>query len=266
MPLLDVVNLTVLDARRPRWRRFAEEAPRLVDAVTFSVEAGTTTAIAGEDGSGTLALAFALVGIVPTMGGDIRFDGNSLAGLREGRWRPYRRQMQVLFSETFGALPPHQTIGRMLLAARKFAGPPGDRSAVVADVEGAMEKARLPLATRDYRPGDLDPTIRQRAALARALLFRPRLLICHDFTRGLDAPAQASLLNRLRDLREEMGFGLLVMTHDLAVADHLADRIHVMLRGRFVESSTPNELLANPSHEYTRRLITAATLSADGMA
>lgn len=261
MPLLDVVNLTVLDARRPRWRRFAEEAPRLVDAVTFSVEAGTTTAIAGEDGSGTLALAFALVGILPVIGGDIRFDGSSLADLRESRWRPYRREMQVLFAESFGALPPHQTIGRMLIAAQKFARTTGNRSAVRAEVEAAMEKARLPLATRDYQPGDLDPAIRQRAALARALLFRPRLLICHDFTRGLDAPAQASLLNRLGDLREELGFGLLVMTHDLAVADHMADRIHVMLRGRFIESSTPDELLSNPAHEYTRRLITAATLS-----
>lgn len=258
MPLLEVANLTVLDTRRPGWGGHAEDAARLLDAVTFSVEERQTVAIVGENTSGTLPLALALVGLLPAAGGDVRFDGESLVGLGDRRLRPYRRKMQTLFSDAFGALPPHQTIARMLVGARQFAGGSRDQKERITEIERAMEKARLSLVTRSRRPEDLDPADRQRAQIARALLMHPRLLICHDFTRGLDASIQAALLNRLADLRDEYGLSLLVMTHDLAVADHLASEVHILSRGKIVESGPPAGVVAEPSHEYTRRLIAAA--------
>jgi ABC-type microcin C transport system duplicated ATPase subunit YejF len=258
MPLLEVANLTVLDARRSGRGGYAEDASRLLDAVTFSVEERETVAIVGENTSGNLPLALAMVGLLPAAGGDVRFDGESLVGLSDRRLRPFRRQMQVLFSDAFGALPPHQTIARMLAGARTFAGGSRERAEHSLDIERAMEKARLSLVTRSQRPEDIDPADRQRAQMARALLMHPRLLICHDFTRGLDASIQASLLNRLCDLRDEFHLTLLVLTHDLAVADHLASEIHILSRGKIVESGRPADILAEPSHDYTRRLIVAA--------
>lgn len=258
MALLEITNLTVLDVREPGWRGYPEDAPRLLDAVTFSIEAGQTVAVVGENASGTLPLALALVGLLPVAGGDIRYDGESLAGLSDRRLRPFRSRMQVLFSDAFGALPAHQTVARLLLSARRLAGGGRDRASQIRDIEQAMEKARLSLLTRSRHPAELAPEDRQRVQLARALLFHPRLLICHDYTRGLDASLQASLLNRLCDLRDELGLTLLVMTHDLSVADHLASDIHILSRGRVVESGPPEAIVAAPSHDYTRRLIAAA--------
>ncbi|MCB1076762.1 MAG: ATP-binding cassette domain-containing protein [Verrucomicrobiae bacterium] len=257
MSLLEVANLTVLDSRRPGRDAYAEDATRLVDSVSFALEERQTVAIVGEPAGGTLPLALAIVGLIPAAGGDIRFDGQSLVGLSDRRLRPFRRQMQVLFSDPFGALPSHQTIARMLLATRVFVGGSRARAERARDIERAMEMARLPMATRSRRPGDLEPSERQRAQMARALLFHPRLLICHDFTRGLDASIQASLLNRLCDLRDEYRLTLLVMTDDLAVASHLASEIHVLSRGKIVESGTPETIASQPNHEYTRRLIAA---------
>lgn len=258
--LLEVANLTVLDPRRARWGQYAEDAVRVLDAVSLSVEQGRTVAVVGETGSGTLSLALALVGLVPAAGGDIRYDGRSLVGLGERRLRPFRREIQVLFSDAFGALPPHQTVARTLQSTAAFAASRRgrDRIGVGLAVERALEKARLSLLARPRRPAELAPDERQRAQLARALLMEPRLLVCHDFTRGLDASLQAALLNRLCDLRDELGLSLLVLTHDLAVADHLASEIHILSRGRIVESGPPDLVTTRPRHEYTRRLVAAA--------
>ena len=124
-------------------------------------------------------------------------------------------------------------------------------------VEETMEQAGLPAKSRQAHPREISAAERRRAALARALFLKPRMLILHHFTRGLDSPSRAALLNVIADLRDDFGFALLAMTADLAIARHLAPTLHVMNRGAFVHSGAADTLIAGPGHQYTRRLIGA---------
>ncbi len=258
MALLEVEDLTVIETPPNRWGRVGAEAARVVDGVSFSVPPGQTVAIVGEDHSGTLPLILALLGLARIAGGSARFNEREITGLSERQMRPVRRQMPALFPDEFGSLPPHQTIGRILIGAHASGGGSRGRAERIREIERAMDHAGLSLATRHQHPRDLGPADRQRTALARALLQQPRLLILQDFTRGLDPAAQAILWNRLCDLQEELGLALLVITHDLALADHLAPEIHVMSRGRIVDSGPRETVITDPGHDYTRRLIASS--------
>ncbi|MCB1061726.1 MAG: ATP-binding cassette domain-containing protein [Verrucomicrobiae bacterium] len=258
MALLEVEKLTVIEPRSPTWGRVGTDPSKLVDGVSFSVPPGQCVAIVGEHHSGTLPLTFALLGLAHVAEGRVVFNDREITNLSDRQMRPIRRQMPALFSDDFGSLPPHQTIDRILIGAHACGGGSRDKGDRIREIQRAMERAGLPLSSRHQYPRDLGPGDRQRTALARALLQQPRMLILRDFTRGLDPSLQAVLLNRLSDLKEELGLALLLITHDLAVADHMAPEIHVMSRGKIVDSGPRDSVISDPQHDYTRRLIASA--------
>ena len=258
MPLLEVENLVIED-RRPGWFRYRSGAPRLIDDVSFSIEKGQCFGMVGEEGSGKFPLTFSLLRLQAITGGTVRFEGADITRMKVKEFLSIRRQMQALFPLDFGQLPPHFTIERGILGVLAIHEPHMKSWDRGLRIENALEQAGAPISIRNLRPSDLSPLDRQRAALARALTIRPRLLICHDFTRGLDLVDQAALLNRLCDLRREMDLSLLFITHDLAVADHMSDLIAILSRGRIVETGSPEAIVNAPQHDYTRKLLSIAT-------
>ncbi|MCB1230102.1 MAG: ATP-binding cassette domain-containing protein [Verrucomicrobiae bacterium] len=264
MALLIVENLTVLPprARENRWGRIRpqEDARPLVDEVSFSIPPSQSVAIIGEKDSGTLPLAFALTGLTSIASGRIVFQDRELSNLRESQRRALRRQMPILFADEFNSLPPDRSIGQTLVAAHANGGGSRDKGERIREIERAMDRAGASLSLRDKRPAEIAAVDRQRVALARALLQQPRLIVLHEFTRGLDPASRAPLVNRLSDLQEDLGLSYLMLTSELALADHFAPELHVMTRGKIVDSGPRETIINDPQHDYTKRLIQTAVL------
>lgn len=230
----------------------------LVDDLGFVLEKRRSLSLVGEDRRALLALALAVVKAGPVAAGSITFAGIPLLSFSEARFRPVRRRLQAVFPDALGQLPPGLTVREAfrevldVWARREGKEERGRR------VEAAMIACGLPEAIQDLYPAELDAVERQCVALARAMLPGPELLVCCGLTEGLDDVQTAELLPRVRHLREEFDLTLLVLTDDLAVASLLGETVGVMHRGRLVESGPAGELVRQPSHEYTRRLVAAA--------
>jgi len=237
-PLLSVTGLTKAYGHRAA-----------VEDASIVVGRGESVGIVGESGSGKTTLARCIAGLVEPDAGEIRFRGSLLSPGLRGR-DPLL--IQVVFQDPYSVLNPAMTVGQTLLEALAVARrPPGDLAALLADVG----------LTPDYRtkrPRDLSGGQRQRVAIARALALRPELLICDESVSALDVSVQAQVLNLLTDLRERYGLTILFISHDLAVVRHITDRVYVMNEGRIVESGAGRDVLVDPQHEYTRKLVTAA--------
>lgn len=205
--------------------------------------------------SGKLPLTFALVRLVTPNEGRITFDGVDITKLSERKFRTTRSDIQAIFPHEFGQLSNQLTLSKAFTDLLQAHHRKIEQKEIARRIEEAMERAGLPLFYRDEMPADLDSGERQRVALARALLLRPKLLICLDMTAGLDITVQADILNRLKDLQEIHGLTLLLLTHSLAVADHMSDYIHILNRGRILESAVPEEIVSSPEHDYTRKLV-----------
>ena len=256
-PLLAVDRL-VRHYRVPREHPFA--AQRVVQAlrgVSLTVQAGRSFGIVGESGSGKSTLARCVMALEPPTQGTVRFDGSDLQGLSREALRLARRDFQMVFQDPYGSLDPRQTIARIVaepLAA--LASPPGRAE--------QRERAGESLAAVGLRSTDLDKYPhefsggqRQRIAIARALITKPRLIVADEPVSALDVSVQAQVLNLMMDLQEQFGVTYLLISHDLAVVQHLCDDVAVMQNGEIVETGSPDELFAHPSHPYTRALIDA---------
>ncbi|WP_300677502.1 ABC transporter ATP-binding protein [Nocardioides sp.] len=229
----DLVSVT--DA----FRRFAPDAPPALDGVSIRVAPGEAVGIVGESGSGKTTLARTLVGLE-------RLDAGAITW---GSTRPGPQRAQIVFQDPTSTLNPAMTIGATLGEALRVA--PSDD----LDVAALLELVGLPSAYARRKPRALSGGELQRVAIARALAPRPELLICDEPVSALDVSVQAQVLNLLNDLRTRLGIGLLLITHDLAVARQVVDRAYVMQRGSVVEAGSMDQILTAPEHEYTQRLI-----------
>ena len=253
MLLLDIRGLCV---------DFGGPAPvRAVDGVDLAVAAHECVAIVGESGSGKSQLLFACTGLLAANGrarGSVRFDGVELLGDAGATARVRGRGIGFVFQDAGGSLTPHRRIGDQLaeaaIAARGLS-----RAAALAEAARMLERVRLPEAARRLAqyPHELSGGMRQRAAIAAALMPGPRLLFADEPTTALDVTVQAEVLELLADLVRGLDMALVLVTHDLGVAAALADRIVVMYAGRIVETSPAGNFLAGPSHPYGAGLLAA---------
>ncbi|WP_235558050.1 ABC transporter ATP-binding protein [Sphaerimonospora mesophila] len=234
-PLLTVRGLT---------KRFHGSAVPALDGVDLEVTAGESVAVVGESGSGKTTLARCVVGLERPDAGDVDFHAGSGA-----RGAALARRVQIVFQDPYSALNPGLTVGTCLAEALAAAGRPK------SEVAGLLTLVGLPEGYARRRPRALSGGERQRVAIARALAPRPELLVCDESVSALDVSVQAQVLNLLSDLRRELGLTMLFITHDLAVARQIADRVYVMRGGRVVESGPVDDVLGAPEHEYTRRLL-----------
>ncbi|ADB50359.1 ABC transporter ATP-binding protein [Conexibacter woesei] len=251
-PLLDVRGLAVefdVGSHRPPLRA--------VDGVDLSVAAGETVGLVGESGSGKTTIGRAVLGLVPVADGAIDFGGSDITHAGHRQRRELSADLQVVFQDPYSSLNPTRTIGQTLresLWADKHLTPAG----VSERVRSMLDRVGLGADAERRYPLQFSGGQRQRIAIARALMARPRLVICDEPVSALDLSVQAQVLNLLRELQAELGLGYLFVAHDLAVVRHLSRRIVVLYRGRVMEQGDAATLFERPAHPYTRALLDAA--------
>ncbi|CAN5138278.1 dipeptide ABC transporter ATP-binding protein [soil metagenome] len=259
MPLLTVENLqTHFAVRAPFFSRAKAEPVRAVDGVSFAIEAGTTCGLVGESGSGKTTIGRTLLKLVPATSGRVIFDGTDILPLSERAFRPFRRDMQMVFQDPFSSLNPRMTVGGIIAEPLGIHRPeirPAERRERVASL---LAKVGLPADAASRYPHEFSGGQRQRIGIARALAVEPRFLICDEPVSALDVSVQAQVVNLLQDLQEELGLTYLFIGHDLAVVEHISDHILVMYRGCIVESAPAEAIYRAPQHPYTRELLAAA--------
>ncbi len=229
---------------------------RAVEDVSFSVDEGESFGLVGESGSGKSTILRAICGMAPVTAGTIRIGGKALPSPRGSG---FATQVQMVFQDPYASLHPRHTIDRTLSEPLAIHGLRDSDARVVQ----ALQDVGLPPGFRFRYPHQLSGGQRQRVAIARALMLQPRILLLDEPTSALDASVQAEVLNLLSRLREERGLTFLMVSHDLAVIDHMCDRILVMQHGRAVEQMRREDLAqARMTTPYARSLFDA---SADRM-
>jgi len=259
-PLLEVTELT---------RTFGSGARSVaaVDRVSFSIQSGEIVSLVGESGSGKSTLARLLLRLLESTGGSFSLAGKDVTRLRGSGLKPYWRQVQAVFQDPFSSFNQFFPTRRLLQGALPLLQHPPRGAERDARIEEAIRQVGLGPDLLDKWPHQLSGGQRQRIMLARALLLRPRLLIADEPTSMLDASLRVTILNLLRELREQHGMTVLFITHDLGQASYLSDRVLVMSKGELVESGPTDDVLWSPKHEYTRKLLAdVPTLHPNGSA
>jgi peptide/nickel transport system ATP-binding protein len=241
---------------RPRLYRPPRRIPAVND-VTFSISPGEVLGLVGESGCGKSTLGRLLLQLLRQSDGSVEFDGADVARLSSRALAPFRKQAQLVFQNVGSSLNPRLSVGEALSRPLALFNLTSRRDRIQR-VEALLDMVRLPAAYRKRFPHQLSGGERQRVAIARALATEPRFIVCDEPVSALDVSVQATIVNLLADLRDQLGLSYLFISHDLAVVAQLSDRIAVMYRGRICEIGTATDVLAPPHHPYTRMLLASA--------
>ena len=253
-PLVDVKNLVKTYSRK-RLTGPREEA-RALDGVSFSIFRGTTLAIAGESGSGKSTLASCLACLEKPTSGIIRFEEKDILQLGEKDLRTVRPKVQLIFQDPAGSFNPRWKVFEILTEPLALQGNLS-RDEMRARAHALLEQVGLPSIVEGKLASELSGGQRQRLAIARALMLEPKVLILDEALSALDCSVQAQIANLLVELQSSRGMTYLLITHDMAMAAHLADEIAVMSKGRIVEHGPPDKILKQPQTAITRELLAA---------
>lgn len=227
-----------------------------LDDVSFSILTGTTLAIVGESGSGKSTLAMCLACLESPTAGNIWFEGKNIVSLEEHERRQIRPQIQLIFQDPASSLNLRWNALEILIEPLILQGKVSRRQAEQA-ASSLLGRVGLSLEILERYATELSGGQRQRLAIARALALEPKLLILDEALSALDCSVQAQIANLLVELQSSLGMTYIFVTHDLAMAAHLADEIAVMSRGRIVEQGPVEKILKQPEHEITGRFLTA---------
>ena len=236
---------------------------RAVDGVSLSLAAGETLALVGESGCGKTTLARTAALLYPPTAGSVRYRGRELAGLGRRALKPLRRAIQMVFQDPFASLNPRLPAGAIIgePLAIHGVGTATDRRRRVTDLARSVGLADDDMGRY---PHQFSGGQRQRIAIARALALEPEVIIADEPVSALDVSIQSQVLNLLKDLQDAHGIAYLLISHDLAVVRHFADRVAVMYLGRIVEEAPTEPLFERPRHPYTRALLAAAPVVGRG--
>ncbi|HEY0697227.1 MAG TPA: ABC transporter ATP-binding protein [Micromonospora sp.] len=255
MSLLDVRDLSVVFNRR------GETPFTAVDKVSFSVEPGQTVGLVGESGCGKSVTSLAIMGLLPRRGnkvtGEVVFDGTDLLKLRPDDMRDRRgREIGMIFQDPLSSLNPVIPIGvQVAEVLERHQG--RDRKEALKEARDLLDAVGIPDPTRRLKeyPHQISGGMRQRALIAIALACKPRLLIADEPTTALDVTIQAQILTLLKQLVDDTGTALIMITHDLGVVAGLCDTVNVLYGGKVVENARRHDLFASPRHPYTHGLL-----------
>lgn len=231
---------------------------RAVSGVSFDVAAGETVGLVGESGSGKTTIGRAILGLAHVAAGSVEFDGRDITALTAKERRGLSADLQVIFQDPNSSLNPARTIGETL--AETLRPHPQLRANASERAAELLEQVGLPKSAADRYPAQFSGGQRQRIAVARALMAKPRLLICDEAVSALDLSIQGQVLNLLQSLQRQLGVSYLFISHDLTVVRHVSRRIAVLYLGQIMEIGSAEQVYERPVHPYTRMLLDAEPL------
>ncbi len=230
-----------------------------IDGVSFEIRRGEVFGLAGESGSGKTTTGRVVVGLTPPTSGTVTFDGIDLTGMGSTGLRSLRRSMQVIFQDPMASLNPRMSLGRSIGYGLEIHNPEMDGEARRAAVVEMLERVGLAPANYFYNkfPHQTSGGQRQRAAIARALITRPELVLADEPIAMADVSVRALLLDLMNELKRDFDLTYLFITHDLATAKYICDRVGIMYLGMMVEVAELRELYTHPLHPYSQALLAA---------
>jgi oligopeptide transport system ATP-binding protein len=232
-----------------------------VDGASLSLSSGGTLGVVGESGCGKSTLGRALIGLAPLAAGELRWQGQRVDGLSARGWRRLRRELQIVFQDPLGSLDPRMTVGQSVAEPLAVFEPSLSRAARRTRVGETLERVGLPAGAADRYPHEFSGGQCQRIGIARAVILKPRLVVCDEPVSALDVSVQGQVVNLLRELRDDLGLAYLFISHNLAVVRHLSTEVVVMYLGRVMESGPRDAIYGRPLHPYTRMLLDAVPVA-----
>ncbi|HZG82736.1 ABC transporter ATP-binding protein [Brevibacillus panacihumi] len=259
-PLLEVKGLQQHFPIKGGFMKKTTGYVKAVDGIDLQVFPGETLGIVGESGCGKSTTGRTILRLLEPTSGEVWFDGKDLAKLPKEEMRRMRKDLQMIFQDPYASLNPRMTIKQILMESLMVhnIGTPAER---LKTIEEIIEIVGLRKEHLNRHPHDFSGGQRQRIGIARALVVKPKLIIADEPVSALDVSIQSQVLNLLKDLRKEFNLTLMFISHDLSVVKHLCDRIAVMYLGRIVEIADKRTLFENPSHPYTRALLSAVPVA-----
>lgn len=255
--ILDINDLKVhfSIASKSMWKK--PSTLKAVDGVSVKLYQGETLGVVGESGCGKSTFARAIIGLVESTDGKVVWLGQDLNQLAAKQMREKRKEIQMIFQDPLASLNPRMTVGDIIAEPLRAFYPNLAKSEVKQQVREMMDKVGLLPNVINRYPHEFSGGQCQRIGIARALILKPKMIICDEPVSALDVSIQAQVINLLKALQQEMGLSLIFIAHDLSVVKHISDRVLVMYLGNAVELGTSEALFANPKHPYTKALMTA---------
>jgi oligopeptide/dipeptide ABC transporter ATP-binding protein len=225
--------------------------------VSFTLQQGETLGVVGESGCGKSTLARAILALLPMTDGTVLWCGSDLSQADKDQLRRLRKQFQIVFQDPLASLDPRMTIGQSIAEPLRALEPDLDRVEVTARVSEMMERVGLDPAWRNRYPHEFSGGQNQRVGVARAMIMRPKLVICDEAVSALDVSIQAQIIDLILSLQKTFDMSMIFISHDLSVVRQVSHRVMVLYMGRVVEIAGRDAIYDDPRHPYTRALISA---------
>jgi oligopeptide transport system ATP-binding protein len=259
-PLLQVRDLKVHFPVRSGLLRRREEFLKAVDGVSFDLAPGETLGIVGESGCGKSTLGRAILQLLSATSGTVTWLGESLSAADRDAVTRVRNDMQIVFQDPLASLDPRMTVGDIIAEPLRNFRPALSRAERLALVKDLMERVGLLPSMINRYPHEFSGGQCQRIGIARAMILRPKLLICDEPVSALDVSVRAQVVNLLMEVQKAFGLAMIFISHDLAVVRHISSRVLVLYLGRVMELAERDQLYNSPRHPYTRALMAAVPI------
>lgn len=260
--LLEVKDLKVhfSIASKSAWPWSKPSNLKAVDGVNVRLYEGETLGVVGESGCGKSTFARAIIGLVQATEGEVIWLGQDLTKMQDVQRRETRKDIQMIFQDPLASLNPRMNIGDIIAEPLQTFYPKLTKKEVKLRVKEMMDKVGLLPNLVNRYPHEFSGGQCQRIGIARALILKPKMIICDEPVSALDVSIQAQVVNLLKELQDELGLSLVFIAHDLSVVKHISDRVLVMYLGNEVELAEAKELFASPKHPYTKALMSAVPI------